>query len=173
MTTPGTRERPRRGSVSPATSAILVPTDGSDAATAATRTAFEVARGSGDRLLFLSAWRELRGDFGVPLPFTADAERDWATGNVAAAAAEAEAAGLGAETIIRHGPAVDAICAVARERRVRMIVIGSHGRGPLEGALLGSVSTGVLGHAPCPVLVVPEPPRTAVEGKGAVDVARL
>jgi nucleotide-binding universal stress UspA family protein len=34
-----------------------------------------------------------------------------------------------------------------------LIVIGSHGRG-FWGRLLGSVSEGVVNHAPCPVLVV-------------------
>lgn len=37
----------------------------------------------------------------------------------------------------------------------RLLVIGSHGRHALAGALLGSVSQGVLHHATCPVAVVP------------------
>jgi nucleotide-binding universal stress UspA family protein len=154
--------------------AILVPTDGTESARAAMRVAFELARASGDPLLFVTVWRELRGDFGLPLPFTAEVERDWARETLAAAAAEAEAADLEAETVSRHGSPADEICAVARERGVRMIVIGSHGFGPLAGAIFGSVSSGVLDHAPCPVLVVPEPPgaKPGVK-KGAGDVARV
>jgi nucleotide-binding universal stress UspA family protein len=34
-------------------------------------------------------------------------------------------------------------------------VLGSHGWGALKRAIFGSVSTGVLHHARCPVLVVP------------------
>lgn len=153
--------------------AILVPIDGSESAKAATQAAFELARASGDRLLFVTVWRELRGDFGVPLPFTADAERHWAKQTLDAAAAEAAVAGLEAETVIRHGSAADEICAVAHERGVRMIVIGSHGWGPIEGALFGSVSTGVLHQAPGPVLVVPEPLGAKAREKGASDVARI
>jgi nucleotide-binding universal stress UspA family protein len=35
-----------------------------------------------------------------------------------------------------------------------MIVVGSHGRGALGRALIGSVSDQVVRRAPCPVLVV-------------------
>lgn len=35
-----------------------------------------------------------------------------------------------------------------------LIVIGSHGRGGVQRALLGSVAEGVMRRAPCPVLVV-------------------
>jgi nucleotide-binding universal stress UspA family protein len=35
-----------------------------------------------------------------------------------------------------------------------MVVVGSHGRGPLRTALLGSVGVGLVRHATCPVVVV-------------------
>jgi nucleotide-binding universal stress UspA family protein len=35
-----------------------------------------------------------------------------------------------------------------------LLVVGSRGRGPLEGLVLGSVSHACLAHAPCPVVVV-------------------
>jgi universal stress protein A len=50
-------------------------------------------------------------------------------------------------------PAVK-IVDTAKKWPADMIVMGSHGRGKIGGLLLGSVSQGVLRHAPCPVLVV-------------------
>ena len=35
----------------------------------------------------------------------------------------------------------------------RLLVVGSHGRGPIRGALLGSTGLHLLGHAECPVLI--------------------
>jgi nucleotide-binding universal stress UspA family protein len=137
---------------------ILVATDGSERALAATRVALELASLTGSRVVFVTAWRELRGDFGIPLAVIlrdlVDAEREWAKETVAAAAALAQEAGVEAETVVRHGKAGEEICAVARERGARMIVVGSHGSGALTSALLGSVSAQVLHNAPCPVLVV-------------------
>jgi nucleotide-binding universal stress UspA family protein len=143
---------------------IVVAVDGSDAAKAATKVALELARAAGDKLLFVTAWRELRGDFGLPYatlmaPDIVDVERDWARDTLAAAVAEAEQAGVQAESVSRHGRPAHEIVAVAREHDARLIVVGSHGFGPVEGLLLGSVSAGVLRHSRCPVLVVPEPAR--------------
>ncbi|AXB41352.1 universal stress protein [Amycolatopsis albispora] len=38
--------------------------------------------------------------------------------------------------------------------RARLLVVGSHGRGPIASTFLGSVSHAVLYHAPCPVAVL-------------------
>ena len=55
---------------------------------------------------------------------------------------------------IRTGAPVEAITSVARQTKVDLIVIGTHGRTGLKRVLLGSVAERVVRHAPCPVLVV-------------------
>jgi universal stress protein A len=48
------------------------------------------------------------------------------------------------------------ICQSARKRKTNLIVIGSHGAGPIRRALMGSSAEHVVRHAPCPVLVIRE-----------------
>lgn len=52
------------------------------------------------------------------------------------------------------GTPEDEIVKAAGEWPADLIVIGSHGRGGVQRALLGSVAEGVVRHAPCPVLVI-------------------
>ncbi len=58
-------------------------------------------------------------------------------------------------SIVEAGDPAEVICAVARERDVDLIVVGSHHKGLLERLLSGSVSRDVLHHADRPVLIVP------------------
>ena len=57
---------------------------------------------------------------------------------------------------VEAGTPASKIIEVAKEWPADLVVMGSHGRGKIEGLLLGSVSQAVLHHAPCPVLVVPQ-----------------
>lgn len=45
------------------------------------------------------------------------------------------------------------ICEVAKEVQADLIVVGSHGRGFIDRALLGSVAHGVLHRSHIPVLI--------------------
>lgn len=67
-----------------------------------------------------------------------------------AAAQDAGAADVQAEVLV--GNAVEQILAIARPQD--LVVVGSRGRGGFAGLLLGSTSTQLAQHAPCPVLVV-------------------
>ena len=44
---------------------------------------------------------------------------------------------------------------VEASRHADLVVVGTHGRGPVRSALLGSVSQSVIKHAECPVVVMP------------------
>lgn len=57
------------------------------------------------------------------------------------------------EPILRRGRAASVIIEEAREMPADMIVVGHRGHGTWESILLGSVSSEVVDHAPCPVLV--------------------
>jgi len=53
-----------------------------------------------------------------------------------------------------EGPAVGAIVQRAKTVRANVVVLGWRGHGAVRRLLAGSVSRGVVRHAPCPVLVV-------------------
>jgi len=55
---------------------------------------------------------------------------------------------------VQIGLPLTEIVNAAKDWPADLIVIGSHGRGGITRALLGSVAEGVMRHAPCPVLVV-------------------
>jgi nucleotide-binding universal stress UspA family protein len=66
-----------------------------------------------------------------------------------------ESAGAPDVTIVPRvvpGPAAGALAQAARG--AELLVVGSRGRGRVRDLLLGSVSTYVTHHAPCPVVVV-------------------
>jgi nucleotide-binding universal stress UspA family protein len=52
------------------------------------------------------------------------------------------------------GDPAHTICEEAKAENCDMIIMGSRGKNPVSGLLLGSVSTRVLQFAPCPVLIV-------------------
>jgi nucleotide-binding universal stress UspA family protein len=70
-------------------------------------------------------------------------------------AAKLRAEGLTVETLVQLGLPVDEILAQSELQNVDMIALGSHGHGALYHLFAGSVVTGVLKKASCPVLVVP------------------
>jgi len=77
---------------------------------------------------------------------------------IAARGAElAEAAGFDAVATIARGrpKAWPTLLELAKQHGAATVVVGSRGLGRVESALLGSVSSGVLGHAHLPVLIVP------------------
>jgi len=64
------------------------------------------------------------------------------------------AGGTIADSYLRVGEAANEIVELAEEIGVDLVVLGSRGHGPMRRALMGSVSTSVLRHAHCSVLIV-------------------
>ena len=138
---------------------IVLATDGSPSAVQATAVAIELAAAADAPLHVMTAWSIPLTAYGyaplLEVPEVMDAERANAQKAVAKAVAQAKAAGLDATSEVREGFPSEEICAVAREADASLVVVGARGWGTLKQLVFGSVSTGVLHHAPCPVLVVP------------------
>jgi nucleotide-binding universal stress UspA family protein len=137
---------------------ILLATDGSPSAITATREAVALAKATGWPLTIVTVWHLPVTGFAyeplVAVPEVEETVRESAGEALAAAADVARAGGLEPDVVLADGIPADEICALAEERGASLIVIGSHGWGPVRRLLFGSVSNAVLHHAPCPVLVV-------------------
>ena len=140
---------------------ILLATDGSPSAEDAQKMAIELAQQLDAPLLVVSVAHPaypVGGYFGYGYSEAVteffEAERKRVHELLTSVAERAEAAELRCTTIAADGFAVDAICDQARAFNARLIVVGSHGWGAARRLFSGSVSTGLVHSAPCPVLVV-------------------
>ena len=98
-------------------------------------------------------------DAGVSLMVEVGAEQAAETQTlVADAEAELRAAGIATESRLPTGDPREVLLRLVEDERVDLIVLGSHGRTGLAKLLLGSVSSHVVTHAHCSVLVVKEDP---------------
>jgi nucleotide-binding universal stress UspA family protein len=137
---------------------ILVATDGSPVSADAVALAFDLAAEHGSELVFVHvvplldvAPPEAIDDVGnafVHVPTAHDHELE------RAAAATATERGVVATTVLLPGSPAPAIVAHSESCDADLIVVGSHGRGAVASALLGSVSLGVLQASKRSVLVV-------------------
>jgi nucleotide-binding universal stress UspA family protein len=101
---------------------------------------------------------------GIPIPATFESDPVEVEAHAQAiaehGAALAREAGFAATARAEHGSGASGtwseIVEVCRQENAAALVIGARGHSGLRAALLGSVSDGVVHHAPCPVLVVPK-----------------
>lgn len=70
-------------------------------------------------------------------------------------ARQMEGFGIVVTPLVVQGPVVECLLEVARDIAASMIVVNSHGHGPLYDVMVGSVAEGVTGGGFCPVLWVP------------------
>jgi len=90
----------------------------------------------------------------------ADVQRQWereARERLEVLVPEAERSPVRLTLVVRAGDPVRQITGYAGERGADLIVLGTHGRGPVAHMLMGSVAERVVRTAPCPVLTVRHP----------------
>jgi nucleotide-binding universal stress UspA family protein len=139
---------------------ILFATDGSPCAEDAQREALDLARKLDAPLVVVTVAHPALpvgyGGYGYANAVSelTEAERHRVEKVLAAVAADAYSQGLECSTVAAEGFIVDAICQKATEHDAQLIVVGSHGWGAARRLFSGSVSTGLVHSAPCPVLVV-------------------
>lgn len=153
----------------------LIATDGSDVSLHAARSAAGLLDPHAE-LVLLTVAAQLEdpmqdaGGFEGPVVDLAEAEERHRESVVEAEGSLAlTARALGPRPFVQRtvdGDPGPQICALADDLDVDVVVVGSHGRGPLASVLLGSVSNYVTHHCKHPVLVVPASERPAVRVAG-------
>ena len=144
-----------------ATRPILLATDGSPSAAQAQEKAIELAQALGAPLVVVSAEHAALPAVGYSsygyshvIAELTQHEHKRVEELLAAVAETVEAEGVSCSTVAADGVAVDEICRAAGDCDAQLIVVGSHGWGAARRLFSGSVSTGLVHSAPCPVLVV-------------------
>jgi nucleotide-binding universal stress UspA family protein len=140
---------------------ILFATDGSPSAEEAQKEAFELAQRLAAPLLVVSVVHAVvpavgyagYGYSNIVVELT-EAEHHRVTALLASVGEAAEAEGVRCSTVAADGFPIEEVCRVAQEYDAQLIVVGCHGWGAAKRLLSGSVSTGLVHTAPCPVLVV-------------------
>jgi nucleotide-binding universal stress UspA family protein len=75
-------------------------------------------------------------------------------------------------TTMTHTSPAMAIVDYARSERIDLIVVGTHGRGPMAHLVMGSVAERVVRTAPCPVLTVRQPQHEFIVPDALVAASR-
>ena len=135
---------------------ILVPTDFSESSNLALRYGKEFAKTFGAELHLLHVIEDTLlygGSMPVP-PVVFEEMEKTVREQFKKLVTDEEREDLKARTLSRTGSPFVEICRYAKEENIDLIVIGTHGRGPIAHMLMGSVADRVVHKAPCPVLSV-------------------
>lgn len=152
---------------------ILVATDLDEVSTEALRVAVSLARDEGSSLhivhVLLDPMTQPWGAdaYGINIPnLLADMRRDASRAlDVLVAEATPKVADVRSQVLV-GSPAAEIVRYAAAES-IDLIVVGTHGRGVVPRAFLGSVADRVIREAPCPVLTV----RHKAANRGARNAA--
>lgn len=141
---------------------ILLATDFSESAEAATELAIEMARrlAAGLTILHVYGPHHYIGAYGDVYLWPKDMVdkiRLDAESAIEELRQRIEKSGVAVESVVVEGIAADLIVGVARSRHMDLIVMGTKGRSGFKHLLLGSVAERVVRTAGCPVLTVRTP----------------
>lgn len=136
---------------------ITVGTDGSPGALAAMDWAIAEATLRGADLRIVHAWSPAQiGPYPYVAPDAYAVFEQAARDLLDRVADDADAASGGrCERVLTSSPSAGALIAAAETSD--LLVLGARGHGGFIGLLLGSVSSSVAHHCPCPLVIVPAP----------------
>ncbi len=132
---------------------ILIATDGSKYSKATTERAIEFAKSYEGDLMVISVV-DVTDEFMAQAPGLVEEMVKKAKGIVESVKKKAEASNIKSENFVREGETYKVIVELAKKENADVIFMGSHGRTGPKRLLMGSVTERVIGHSPCPVLVV-------------------
>jgi universal stress protein A len=137
---------------------VLLPTDFSESAHHALTYALSFTQKFGAELYLLHVVEVLPSGYAGELFPSAmgqvvDEIHGYARAELEKLAVEARRGGSVVHERLARGKAAAEIIRIAREDRIDLVVIGTHGRGGLSHALFGSTTERVVRKAPCPVLI--------------------
>jgi nucleotide-binding universal stress UspA family protein len=145
---------------------LLLSIDGSAFSEGAIGEAIRLARKCSNRLAAISVI-ETNAELEAIAPQVTEKAAKSAREHLEAVQARAKKEGVECDIITRAGEdSYNYIVDEAVKRRSTMIIMGRRGRSGLKRLMMGSVTSRVIGHAPCNVLVVPKAAR--VEFKSLV-----
>jgi nucleotide-binding universal stress UspA family protein len=134
---------------------ILLSTDGSKHSEGAVREAVVLAKKCGGRLTAMTVV-ETNEEFAAMAPQLVEKAEKQARAVLAAVQDLAKSEGLECNIVIREGEETYLLIADEAEKsKSTMIVMGRRGHTGIKRLMMGSVTSRVIGYAPCDVLVVP------------------
>jgi nucleotide-binding universal stress UspA family protein len=141
---------------------VCVPTDFSQCADLAVKYGAALARQNGAKLHLLHVVQDIdeklhHADFtreGTSVKAFLKSLEEGASEYLSRLASQKEWHDLQVERVYVHGKPADQITRYAKQNKIDLLVMGTHGRSGLEHVFVGSVAERVVRTAPCPVLTV-------------------
>jgi nucleotide-binding universal stress UspA family protein len=137
---------------------ILVPYDFSETSETAVNYATDLARAFGAQVHLLHVSDKLKEEMATEFPLGLEGTlQDAIRERLLKILTPKQQVELKPQAVFRSGTAATEIVRYAKTEGIDLIVMGTHGRGFVAHAVMGSVAEKVVRTAPCPVLTVRHP----------------